>query len=85
MIPEGSRLIEYHLDGQKQLNIEITLAEGSQFDWQVISHQFDLLSNPNLDVEQRPESQIPKPFIFTDNTVISQRFKIQNQSEKSND
>ncbi|WP_154224620.1 M28 family peptidase [Marinicella rhabdoformis] len=75
-IRQGSRLIEYHMDGQKELNMHVTLADGDVFDWQVISHQFDLLSNPQFDIPERPTTQIPKPFILTDNTVVSQRFQI---------
>lgn len=76
-ISAGSRLIEYHLDGQKQLDIHITLADGDVIDWQVISHQFDLLHHKGLAIPVRPTNQIPKPFVLTDNTVISQRFQIE--------
>lgn len=75
-IRKGSRLIEYHLDGKKELNMNITLADGDVFDWQVISHQFDLLSNPKFNIAERPLNQIPKPFVLTDNTVVSQRFQV---------
>ena len=81
-IRAGSRLIEYHMDGQKNLDIHITLEDGDVFDWQVISHQFDLLQNRNFDIKPRPTNQIPKPFVLTDNTAISQRFTIKREGNQ---
>lgn len=79
-IHAGGRILTYHLDGQKHLDMHWQLSEGDTVDWRVISTSFDLLYDDRFGLKQRPEDEMAKPFIHTDNTMVSQRFRLTSDS-----
>lgn len=74
-VSAGGLIFEYHLNGQKNLTVNIELNKGDKFDWQILSYRFDLLDNPQLNLPSRPENQIPKPFVPTDGIVVVSTFR----------
>ncbi len=70
----GDRLLHYYFDGKKQITLRLTLSPGQQINWQVQTHTTDLLDRAEFKLEPRPETQIPKPFIKSDNTITVQSF-----------
>lgn len=70
----GSRLLHYYFDGKKQIRLKLTLSPEQTIDWQVQTHTTDLLKRPELALKPRPDYQIQKPFIKSDNTIVVQSF-----------
>jgi hypothetical protein len=73
-LTSGSRLLHHYFDGKKQIKLTLSLSPGQNIDWQVQSHATDLLKRPEFALQPRPENQIPKPFIKSDNTIAVQSF-----------
>ncbi|MEZ5472541.1 MAG: M20/M25/M40 family metallo-hydrolase [Marinicella sp.] len=70
----GNRLLHYYFDGKKQIKLRLTLPPGQTIDWQLQSHSTDLLDHPAFKLQSRPDTQMPKPFIKSDNTITVQSF-----------
>ncbi len=70
----GQRLLHYYFNGKKQIKLSMELATDDHIDWQLQSHSLDLLSQSEFKIPARPEHQIPKPFIKSDNTIVVQSF-----------
>ncbi len=68
----GARLLQYYFNDKKNIELQIEIDQGQTLDWQIQSHALDLLAHPKLDIPARPEHQIPKPFIKSDNTIVVQ-------------
>lgn len=60
----GSKLMEYHITDNPTINVQLVLSHDTRIDWQIQSHRDDLLQHLNLDL--RPDNQIPKAFIKSD-------------------
>jgi len=73
-LKSGSRLMRYFFDGNKNLELKLEIDHGQGLDWQLQTHRFDLLTNEQFNIPQRPADQIAKPFIKTDNSVVVQSF-----------
>ena len=73
-LDSGSKLIRYFYDGNKNLELTLEIDQGQGLDWQLQSHRFDLLTNKQFKLPERPADQIAKPFIKTDNSVVVQSF-----------
>lgn len=74
----GDKILQYHFDGKKQIDLSLTIAQGQTIEWQIQSHSFDLLEHPEFDIKARPDYQIRKPFIKSDNTITVQSFSFGN-------
>lgn len=70
----NQRLLQYYFNGDKQLNLRLEINYGERLEWQVQSHELDLLKRSEFNLPSRPEHQIQKPFIKSDNTVVVQSF-----------
>ncbi len=73
-LTSGQRLLQYYFNGKKQIKLRLEIEPGEHLDWQVQSHGLDLLTRPEFNIPNRPEHQIPKAFVKSDNTVVVQSF-----------
>lgn len=71
-ISAGNRLLRYYFNGQKNIRITLETTENKPFVWQIQSISNDLLRQPEFGLKNRPDNQIPKPFIQSDNAVVVQ-------------
>lgn len=60
----GYRLMEYHITDNPTIEIQLEFEPGQNLEWQIQSHQTNLIERFKL--TERPENQMPKPFIKTD-------------------
>lgn len=67
-------LLRYYFNGKKQIQLQLNINSDDVLDWQVQSHALDLLKRSEFNLSARPDHQIPKPFIKSDNTVVVQSF-----------
>jgi len=72
VIGAGNRMLRYYFNGKKNIRITLETSENKPFVWQVQSISNDLLKQPEFALDNRPENQIPKPFIQSDNVVVVQ-------------
>ncbi len=70
----GNRFLHYYFDGKKQIKLRLTLSPEQSINWQIQTHTTDLLNRTEFNLEARPDNQIPKPFIKSDNTISVQSF-----------
>jgi hypothetical protein len=73
-LSSNQRLLHYYFNGKKQIKLSLEVNADQYLDWQVQSHSLDLLSRPEFNIIDRPEHQIPKPFIKSDNATVVQSF-----------
>ena len=65
----NSRFLNYYVTNQEALEIEFTVHTAEAFEIKVYESAFDLLSRPDLEVSQRPNSEIPMPFVLNDASI----------------
>jgi hypothetical protein len=68
----GQRWLRFYFDSRKRLDLELHIEQGQAVDWLLHTHSIDLLVDERFDLQPRPAHQTPKPFISTDNVIVSQ-------------
>ncbi len=68
------RLLRYYFNAKKKITMRLAINHSDKLDWQIQSHDLNLLNRPEFNLAPRPEHQIPKPFFQSDNAVTVQSF-----------
>lgn len=69
-------LFKYYISDQDSLDIYYTIPESEKVDFNVLEYSYDLLSNKDFTINQRPENMMPKPFINTDAVVLKKKIRM---------
>ncbi|MDX1427573.1 MAG: peptidase M28, partial [Salegentibacter mishustinae] len=63
------RILTYHISGRDTLRLEFSLKKEIKPEFTLYESSYDLLENEALNVTERPETMIPRPFVLN-NAVI---------------
>lgn len=66
----GSRLVTHYVSDNAPTTLRLTLKAGRRFDLVLYEASHDLLNHPLFSIPQRPQDQIPKPFVLNDAILI---------------
>ncbi len=66
------RFLQYYFDANKNIDLLLELDPNSTINWQIQSHSIDLIQREEFGIPPRPDHQIRKPFIKSDNSTVVQ-------------
>ena len=72
------RLLTYYASNQDTLRIEFSINKGDKPEFVLYESAYDLIGNENLNVKERPEDMIPRPFVLNDATILKKTIRIKN-------
>ena len=72
----NNRLFSYYVSDNEPLILEFTVPKTQQTNFTIYEATFNLLNNPELGVQKRDSSMIPKPFVLNDAVVVKKEISI---------
>ncbi|SDS45270.1 M20/M25/M40 family metallo-hydrolase [Gramella sp. MAR_2010_147] len=72
------RLLTYYASNQDTLRIDFSVEKGDLPEFVIYESAYDLIGNKDLNVKERPEGMIPRPFILNDVTILKKTIRIKN-------
>ncbi len=70
------RLLTYHADNRDTLRIEFTIEKGDTPEFVLYESAYDLLENEQLDVPERSDEMIPRPFVLNDAIILKKTISL---------
>ncbi|MDX1543969.1 MAG: M20/M25/M40 family metallo-hydrolase [Christiangramia sp.] len=70
------RLLTYYAANQDTLRIEFSIDREDEPEFVLYESAYDLIGNKKLEVEDRPEGMIPKPFVLNDATILKKTISL---------
>lgn len=67
------KLLNYYVSKNEPLELQITIPKNQKTEFLLYEASYDLLDNEVLDVPDRYESMMPKPFVLNDAVVVKKR------------
>lgn len=83
----GKKILSYYVVDNLPLEIEFAINSKSVLDMDLLESSFDLMTNPEFDIEKRKSWMMPTQFVLNDAIVIKQHIKesVKNDSKLSDD
>ena len=78
-------LINYYVSPNDSLKVKFTVEKDVPVVFKVLEYSFDLMDNPNFDIQERPKYTMPKPFVITDAVTVKRSFSIDSLKTKKLD
>ncbi len=78
-------LINYYVSPNDTLQVSYSTSADAKVTFKVLEYSFDLLKNAKLNVPQRPENTMTKPFVFNDAIVTKHQIQPETLQPRSND
>ena len=72
----SNKLLRFYVAENDSLEVSYSIKKGSEVSFKVVEYSFDLLSNSQFTINQRPKNTMPKPFIITDAIAIEKSIAI---------
>jgi hypothetical protein len=69
--PKSNRFVNYYVANQEALEIEFTVHTKDALQLKVFESAYNLIEHPQLQVRQRPNTEIPMPFVINDATIVT--------------
>lgn len=69
----NAKILSYYVVDQQPLELSFSINKNAPLDFHLLEASFDLLSNSNLKISERPTDMIPKPFVLTDAVIIKKK------------
>ncbi|MFT4669724.1 MAG: hypothetical protein ACI9HJ_001298, partial [Ulvibacter sp.] len=66
----------FYVAENDSLEVSYTIKKDTEVSFTVVEYSFDLLSNSQFTINQRPKNTMPKPFIVTDAIAIQKSISI---------
>jgi len=82
---KNSALINYYLSENDSLKVNFSVEKGDPVSFKVMEYSFDLMDNPQFQIEKRPNYTMPKPFVITDAVVVKRTFSVDSLKMKISD
>lgn len=79
---KNSALINYIVSQGDSLKVKFTSEKDKPISFKVIEYSFDLMDNPQFNIEKRPDYMMPKPFVITDAIAVKRTFSVDELSLK---
>ncbi|MCH4822653.1 M28 family peptidase [Gramella lutea] len=70
------RLLTYYASNQDTLRIEFSIEKGDKPEFVLYESSYDLIGHDELNVKERPEGMIPRPFVLNDATILKKTIRI---------
>lgn len=71
----GSRLFTHYVSNNDPTLLDLTIPAGEAIELDIYESSNNLLDFPGLDVEPRPENQIPTPFVLNDAVIVKKTLR----------
>lgn len=71
---KNDALINYFVSQGDSLKVKIIADKDIPISFKVMEYSFDLMTNPQFEIEKRPDYMMPKPFIVTDAIAVKRTF-----------
>ena len=71
------RLLTWHVSGRDTLRVEFSLESNEKPTFTLYESSFDLLENQELNVPERSESMIPRPFVVNDAVIFKKTISLE--------
>lgn len=75
-VKNGTFLRYYMANSDKEVVLSFTVDATQELDFVLNEISYDLLSNPNFNIQSRSEEMMPMPFVTNDAIIISKKLKI---------
>ncbi len=69
-------LVNYFVSDMDSLEVSLTLKKDQPLGFRVMEYYFDLMSNPQFSLPERPNFTMPKPFVLTDAILVKRNFSL---------
>ncbi len=69
-------LINYFVSDRDSLQVKFSVDIDAPLSFEVLEYSFDLMDNPQFQMEKRPDYTMPKPFVITDAVAVKRTFSI---------
>ena len=69
-------LLTYYTSNLDTLRIEFSIRKEDTPEFVLYESAYDLIGNKELEVKERPEAMIPKPFVLNDATILKKTIRI---------
>ncbi|PTX45222.1 peptidase M28-like protein [Christiangramia gaetbulicola] len=69
-------LLTYYASNMDTLRIEFSIGKEDTPEFVLYESAYDLIGNKDLEVQERPEAMIPKPFVLNDATILKKTIRI---------
>ncbi|MUP45294.1 M20/M25/M40 family metallo-hydrolase [Gramella sp. BOM4] len=70
------RLLTYYPDNRDTLRIEFSIEKGDKPEFVLYESAYDLFENKELNVPERTNEMIPRPFVLNDATILKKTIKL---------
>ena len=82
---KNNALINYYVSENDSLKINFSVEKGNSVSFKVMEYSFDLMTNPQFEIQKRPDNTMPKPFVITDAVAVKRTFSIDSLKVKDVD
>ena len=77
--------MRFHVAENDSLEVSYSIKKDADVSFTVVEYSFDLLTNSQFTINQRPKNTMPKPFIVTDAIAIQKSIAINSLQVKTQD
>ena len=81
----NTALINYFVSNNDPLKVDFTVEKNVAVSFRVMEYGFDLMANPEFDMEKRMDYMMPKPFVITDAIAVKRTFSVDTLKMKVSD
>jgi len=82
---KSNKLLRFYIAENDSLEVSYSIKKDTEVSFTVVEYSFDLLSNSQFTMNQRPSNTMPKPFIVTDAIAIQKLIAINSLQVKTQD
>ena len=79
---KGNRLLRYYVANTDSLEVSYAVSNNSAVSFTIVEYSFDLLSNSQFTINNRPKNTMPKPFVVTDAVVVKKTILVDSMKRK---
>ena len=73
---KNKALINYYVSENDSLKVNFSVERGDPVAFKVMEYSFDLMTDPQFQISERPAYSMPKPFVITDAVAVKRTFSI---------
>lgn len=80
---KNAALINYIVSPGDSLKVKFTAEKNIPISFKVMEYSFDLMDNPEFNIEKRADYMMPKPFVITDAVAVKRSFSVDSLKRKN--
>ena len=82
---KNTALVNYFVSPNDSLRVKFSVENNIPVSFKVMEYSFDLMENPQFNIQKRPLYTMPKPFVITDAIAVKRTFSIDSLSIRKSD